>query len=83
MLILFFAYSDLQAHYLGLESLRSLVSGIPIPRDGENGESVLVTSTFHRNAPTPPLAHWSGLLATLTKIQGDGLYNFSSVIVKS
>ncbi|OXU26086.1 hypothetical protein TSAR_012850 [Trichomalopsis sarcophagae] len=66
---------DLQAHYLSLESLRSLVSGIPIPREGENGETVLITSTFRRNAPTPPSAHWAGWVASLTKMQGDEVHS--------
>ncbi|XP_058800792.1 integrator complex subunit 1 isoform X2 [Phymastichus coffea] len=66
---------DLQGHYLGLESLRSLVAGIPIPREGENPDSVIVSVNFHQSISTPMLSDWSSLLTTLTKIQGDDVYS--------
>ncbi|XP_014230547.1 integrator complex subunit 1 [Trichogramma pretiosum] len=61
---------DLQAHYLGLESLRSLVHGIHVPREGENSDHLLITVGF-RHAPSPPPAVLPDIIVKLTKIQGE------------
>ena len=72
----------MKAHYLGLESLRRLVSGIPLPREGENCDSnILITVALSHRSPSPPLSHWPSLIATLANLQGDGklfTLNFSS-----
>ncbi|XP_012280876.1 integrator complex subunit 1 [Orussus abietinus] len=66
---------ELQMQHLGLVSLRNLISGIPIPREGEDNEEVLVTI-----APTPPPTkplipqHWTSLLTTLTKLHGEDVF---------
>lgn len=72
------SYSDLQGHFLNLENLRSLVSGIPVPWEGDKGETMLITATFNRNGPSPPLSHeyLSQLMITLSKMQGDGNEKF-------
>ncbi|XP_014218982.1 integrator complex subunit 1 [Copidosoma floridanum] len=68
---------ELQAYYLGITSLKSLVAGIPLPREGENEDLVLVSATFRKKEKTPPreFPHLPALLATLTKNQGDDVYN--------
>ena len=65
-------YSELQVHYPNLVTLRTLVSGIPMPREGEDIEEILITVP-----PTPPPEsiipqHWPSLLTTLSKLQGEG-----------
>ncbi|XP_015601368.1 integrator complex subunit 1 isoform X2 [Cephus cinctus] len=65
---------ELQMQHPGLISLRTLMSGIPVPREGEDGEEVLVTV-----APTPPPEpivpqHWPALLVTLTKLHGEDVF---------
>lgn len=66
---------ELQIQHPGLVSLRTLVSGIPVPREGEDGEEVLIAV-----APTPPPSepiipqHWPSLLATLSKLHGDDVF---------
>lgn len=63
----------MQVHYPNLVTLRTLVSGIPVPREGEDVEEVLITVP-----PTPPPTesiipqHWQSLLTTLSKLQGEG-----------
>lgn len=77
ILMLLLIFSELQAHYPQLMSLRTLTSGIPIPREGEDGKQIAVTI-----APSLPISesalpgHWPSLLLTLKKIQGEG--NFFS-----
>lgn len=67
-------YSELQVHYPNLVTLRTLVSGIPMPREGEDIEEILITVP-----PTPPPTesiipqHWPSLLTTLSKLQGEGM----------
>lgn len=68
-------YSELQIHYPNLISLRALVSGIPMPREGEDADDILITV-----APVPPPTesipqYWQSLLATLTKLHGEGTKN--------
>ncbi|KAG7214008.1 hypothetical protein KM043_001378 [Ampulex compressa] len=67
---------ELQVHYSSLTSLRALVSGIPIPREGEDMEEILVTIT---PTPLPPEMaipqHWPSLLATLTKLHGEDVFS--------
>lgn len=64
----------MQVHYPNLVTLRTLVSGIPVPREGEDIEEVLIT------VPPTPLSiepiipqHWPSLLTTLSKLQGEGM----------
>ncbi|KAJ8668061.1 hypothetical protein QAD02_009724 [Eretmocerus hayati] len=71
----FHTLHDLKGHHVALESLRFLVSGIPIPREGDNGETVLITNAFRRNAASPPPQLWQETLSTLSKLQGDDVFN--------
>lgn len=69
-------YSELQMHYPNLISLRTLVSGIPLPREGEDIEEILVT--IPPTAPPPEAVipqHWPTLLATLSKLHGEDVFN--------
>lgn len=67
---------ELQVHYPNLVTLRTLVSGIPVPREGEDIEEVLITVP-----PTPlpiePIIpqHWPSLLTTLSKLQGEDVFS--------
>ncbi|XP_017798364.1 PREDICTED: integrator complex subunit 1 [Habropoda laboriosa] len=67
---------ELQVHYPNLVTLRTLVSGIPVPREGEDLEEVLITVP-----PTPPPSesiipqHWPSLLGTLSKLQGEDVFS--------
>ncbi|XP_011642756.1 integrator complex subunit 1 isoform X2 [Pogonomyrmex barbatus] len=67
---------ELQANYPNSPALRTLVSGIPIPREGEDTDDILITVT-----PAPPSSepvipqHWQSLLATLTKLHGEDVLN--------
>jgi len=62
----------LQANHPNLIALRTLVSGIPMPRDGEDTDILIAI------APSPPSSepiipqHWQSLLSTLTKMHGEG-----------
>lgn len=64
---------ELQVHYPNLISLRALVSGIPMPKEGEDADDIPITI-----APTPSPTesaipqHWQSLLTTLTKMHGEG-----------
>lgn len=52
------------------------MSGIPIPREGEDADDILitVTPTPHSSESTIP-QQWQSLLGTLTKLHGDGTKN--------
>ncbi|XP_076239229.1 integrator complex subunit 1 isoform X3 [Calliopsis andreniformis] len=67
---------ELQVHYPNLVTLRTLVSGIPVPKEGGDVEEVLITIP-----PTPPPSesiipqHWPSLLSTLLKLHGEDVFN--------
>ncbi|XP_032686897.1 integrator complex subunit 1 isoform X2 [Odontomachus brunneus] len=67
---------ELQVHYPNLISLRALVSGIPMPKEGEDADDIPITI-----APTPSPTesgvpqHWQSLLTTLTKLHGEDVFN--------
>lgn len=67
-------YSELQINYPNLEALRILVSGIPMPREGEDADDILITiaPAPHRSEPVIP-EHWQSLLGTLSKLYGEGI----------
>lgn len=71
----------MQVHYPNLITLRTLVSGIPVPREGEDVEEILITIP-----PTPPPSesiipqHWPSLLTTLSKLQGEGMIKIHALI---
>ena len=69
--------SELQANYPSIISLRVLVSGIPMPREGEDSDNILITiaPTLHPPEPTIP-QHWQSLLTTLFKLHGEGIANY-------
>lgn len=77
MLIIFlfeFAYSELQAHYPNLAILRTLISGIPIPREGEDTEEILLTLAPSPLPSEPAIpTHRQPLLAILSKLHGEGI----------
>lgn len=57
-----------------LVSLRTLMSSVPIPREGEDNDEMLVTvapTLPPQESSVPP--HWSTLLVTLNKLQGEGM----------
>ncbi|XP_025155435.1 integrator complex subunit 1 isoform X3 [Harpegnathos saltator] len=64
---------ELQVHYPNLTALRVLVSSIPVPKEGDDADDIPITI-----APTLSPAesvfpqHWQSLLATLTKLHGEG-----------
>jgi len=63
----------LQANYSNVSALRTLVSGIPIPREGEDVDDILITITSAPNPSEPAIPqHWQSLLTTLTKMHGEG-----------
>lgn len=66
-------YSELQVNYPNLDALRILVSGIPMPREGEDADDILITiaPVPHRSEPVIP-EHWQSLLGTLSKLYGEG-----------
>lgn len=66
-------YSELQINYPNLDALRVLVSGIPMPREGEDADDILITIAPppHRSEPVIP-EHWQSLLGTLSKLYGEG-----------
>jgi len=64
--------------YSNVPALRTLVSGIPIPREGEDMDDILITITPALHPPEPTIPqHWQSLLATLTKLHGEGTRNSS------
>lgn len=66
-------YSELQVNYSNLPALRTLVSGIPIPREGEDIDDILITVTPTPYSSEPAIPqHWQSLLVTLTKLHGEG-----------
>lgn len=81
MLIIFLfelAYSELQAHYPNLATLRTLISGIPIPREGEDTEEILLTlapSPLPSEPAIPP--HRQPLLAILSRLHGEGIISIT------
>lgn len=71
-----FSNSELQLQNPGLASLRTLLSGIPVPREGEDedGEELIVAIVPPPPPPEPTISqHWSSLLATLNKLHGEGM----------
>lgn len=68
---------ELQLQNPGLASLRTLMSGIPVPRDGEDedGEEVLV-AVVPPPPPSEPMIpqHWASVLATLNKLHGEDVF---------
>lgn len=64
--------SELQLNYPNLVALRALVSGIPIPREGEDVDDmpIAVAPTPQPSEPIPQ--HWQSLLTTLAKLHGEG-----------
>lgn len=63
--------SELQNSYPQLTSLRSLKSVVPLPRDGDDGESpVAITSA--PSVPETSFVHSPVQLEKLDKIHGDG-----------
>ncbi|XP_011171982.1 integrator complex subunit 1 [Solenopsis invicta] len=67
---------ELQINYSNVPALRTLVSGIPIPREGEDADDVLITITpaLHPPESTFP-QHWQSMLPTLTKMHGEDVFN--------
>lgn len=67
---------ELQINYPNLEALRILVSGIPMPREGEDADDILITiaPAPHRSEPVIP-EHWQSLLGTLSKLYGEDVFN--------
>lgn len=67
---------ELQSYYPGLMNLRTLISAIPGPREGTNGEEIFLTGP-------PPVTqlestipqHWPSLILTLGKIQGEDVFS--------
>lgn len=72
---------ELQMHYPGVNALRTLVSGIPMPREGDDADDILITIA---PAPSPaesvPSQHLQSLVATLSKLQGEGIVKCPFVI---
>jgi len=69
----------LQVNYSNVPALRTLVSGIPIPREGEDMDDILITITPALHPPEPTIPqHWQSLLVTLTKLHGEGTRSISS-----
>ncbi|XP_012235506.1 integrator complex subunit 1 [Linepithema humile] len=66
------ALHELQINYPSIIPLRTLVSGIPMPREGEDIDDILITiaPTLHPSEPTIP-THWQSLLTTLSKLHGE------------
>ncbi|KAG5319212.1 INT1 protein, partial [Pseudoatta argentina] len=66
------ALHELQVHYSNVPALRTLVSGIPMPREGEDMDDILITVTPALHPPEPTIPqHWQSLLTTLAKLYGE------------
>ncbi|KAF7414832.1 hypothetical protein HZH68_003321 [Vespula germanica] len=66
---------ELQAHYPNLAILRTLISGIPIPREGEDTEEILLTLAPSPLPSEPAIpAHRQPLLAILSKLHGEDVF---------
>ncbi|XP_072761874.1 integrator complex subunit 1 [Anoplolepis gracilipes] len=67
---------ELQVNYPNLDALRILVSGIPMPREGEDADDILITiaPAPHRSEPVIP-EHWQSLMGTLSKLYGEDVFN--------
>ena len=68
----------------GLSSLRNLLSGIPVPREGEDGDDSLVMVAPAPPPPEPLISQqFSNSLPTLRKLQGDGNTFFQLIYCSS
>ncbi|XP_014467728.1 PREDICTED: integrator complex subunit 1 isoform X2 [Dinoponera quadriceps] len=64
---------ELQVH---LVALRALVSSIPMPKDGDDANDILITITPTLLPAEPAIPqHWQSLLTTLTKLHGEDVFN--------
>ena len=68
-------FREIQGLYPGMTSLRTLVAGIPGPREGNNGEEIFVTGAPPVSADPGLPSHWPALIMTLGKIHGEGNRN--------
>ena len=58
-------------YHPNLPSLRTLLSGISLPKTDDEGGEIIVAVTAPPPAPDPAPA-WAPRLASLNKMQGDG-----------
>ncbi|KAK0167256.1 hypothetical protein PV327_004680 [Microctonus hyperodae] len=67
---------EIHSVYPNLMNLRTLLSTIPGPKEGTNGEEIFLSGPPPTTQLEPNLPqHWPSLIATLSKIQGEDVFS--------